>query len=234
MCRCHSSLAAPITRGLLPGDWSRGTRWKAFELPSFLHLCGLVAPAYFAARCRPDFSDAKTITQMIDRDKNLTQDQKLRQRDAIGQVLRFCMNQTDCRRSQVLSFFNEDFDPVKCQNGCDVCLSRDQKTYAVEDVTHDAVSVLKMIQNLQRDDRITVVSAAEIWRGVNRAAAQKFAGNPYFGAGGEWERGEAERLIQWMLTEKALGEFTVRNAAGWSNSYLKVSFPMVSLSMNAV
>jgi bloom syndrome protein len=137
--------------------------------------------------------------------------------------MRFCMNKSDCRRTQVLAFFNETFDPVNCHAECDVCLSRDQTVYEQEDVTASAVSVIKMMQGLDRKDRVTVVSATEIWRGANKASVRQYSGNDYYGAGDDWDRSDAERLLQYMLVEKALAEFTVHNKAGWSNSYLKVS-----------
>ena len=139
--------------------------------------------------------------------------------------MRFCMNKTDCRRSQVLQFFNETFDPAECNDSCDVCLSRAQNVYEQEDVSDDAVSVLRMISKLDREDQVTVAGAVDIWRGVNRANVRKYSGNPFYGAGKTWDKSEAERLVQFLLIEKALAEFTVTNFAGWSNSYLKVSFP---------
>lgn len=133
------------------------------------------------------------------------------------------MNKTDCRRSQILQFFNETFDPALCNSACDVCLSRAQNVYEQEDVSDDAVSMLRMINKLDKDAQITVAMAADIWRGVNRAPVRKYSGNPHFGAGKTWEKPEAERLVQFLLIEKALAEFSVTNFAGWSNSYLKVS-----------
>lgn len=163
------------------------------------------------------------MISMVQKDHNLSNDQKERQIGSISEVIRFCMNNTDCRRAQVLSFFNEQFNPEKCQGGCDVCLCRDTKVYEVEDVTQDAQTVLKMMQGFGNDDHITIVSATEIWRGQSTKSARNYAGNDYYGSGKDWERQDAERLIQWMIMEKALTEYTVVNGGGWSNSYLKVS-----------
>lgn len=161
---------------------------------------------------------------LVDKDQVLSQDQKDRQKDSLREVSRYCMNNIDCRRTQVLAFFNEVFDSVNCNGGCDVCLCRDQKTYTVEDVTADAITVLKMIQNFDRDDRVTVPMAADVWRGANNQAARKYSDNKFYGAGELWERQDAERLLQWMATEKAIEDFTFVNKAGWSNSYLRVSW----------
>jgi superfamily II DNA helicase RecQ len=46
--------------------------------------------------------DTKNIFSQIDRDKDLTYEQKERQRENARGVLRFCTNKTDCRRRQIL------------------------------------------------------------------------------------------------------------------------------------
>lgn len=55
-------------------------------------------------RCSPVYSwgDTKTHFNMINRDQELTYEQKERQRENIRGVLRYCANKTDCRRRQVL------------------------------------------------------------------------------------------------------------------------------------
>lgn len=153
----------------------------------------------------------------------MNDDQKQRQKDNINEVMRFCMNKTDCRRAQVLAFFNEIFDPVNCNANCDVCLTRDKNVYEEEDVTEDAISLLRMVDNLRDKGKVTVMLAAEIWRGSNRAAVRAYSGNKYFGAGKDWDRAESERLVQFLLIEKGLQEYTTKNKAGWTNSYLEVS-----------
>lgn len=110
-----------------------------------------------------------------------------------------------------------------------MCLSRDRTSYEQRDVTDSAIEVIKMIRSLDRRDRVTANLAAEIWRGANRANVRPFAGNDYYGAGKDWERGDAERLIQHLLFDKGLAEFSVANKAGWSNSYLSVSAGSCSL-----
>ena len=39
----------------------------------------------------------------------------------ITRVVEYCENQVDCRRQQVLLYFNEPFDPLLCQGTCDNC-----------------------------------------------------------------------------------------------------------------
>ncbi|EIW72677.1 hypothetical protein TREMEDRAFT_24772 [Tremella mesenterica DSM 1558] len=168
------------------------------------------------------YADSKTVFTMIDRDTNLTRDQKERQRESMQQVLRFCMNKSDCRRSQVLAFFNETFDSSECHQGCDVCLGRDNDRFTVEDVTDSAVNVIRMVQAFDRGDRITVKMAVDAFRGVGGGGGKGLDQNPHFGCGKDWERNEAERLLQMLLIEGGLDEWYSANGAGWSNAYLKL------------
>lgn len=168
-------------------------------------------------------ADSKSVFNLIDRDANLTREQKERQKQSMQEVLRFCNNKTDCRRSQVLAFFSETFDPANCHSGCDVCLSRDKNLYVVEDVTTDANKVIEMVRAFDRDDRITVNNAVDCFRGITGSSGKGLNHNQMFGCGKDWERGEAERLVQTLLIEGGLAEFYTANGAGWSNAYLKVS-----------
>lgn len=170
-----------------------------------------------------DFADSKTILSLIQRDTALTPAQRERQKESLQEVLRFCNNKTDCRRVQVLAYFNESFNPADCHAGCDVCLSRNQNSYFVEDVTEDAKAVLEMVGAFQADDRITIKNASDCFRGKGGGSGKGLEQNPFFGAGKDWEQGEAERLIQTLMIEGALAEFFLTNGAGWNNAYLKVS-----------
>lgn len=159
---------------------------------------------------------------MIDRDENLSKSQKERQKASLHEVLRFCSNKTDCRRVQVLAFFNELFDPVLCNQGCDICLDRDKNRFTAEDVTADAIKALQMVQAFSKDDRITLKGAVDCFRGLSGNSGKGFGQNPFFGCGKDWDRVEGERLLQALMMEKALEEFYVQNAMGFNNAYIKV------------
>ncbi|ORY29016.1 hypothetical protein BCR39DRAFT_533606 [Naematelia encephala] len=168
------------------------------------------------------FGDSKTVFGLIDKDRNLTHAQKERQKASMSEVLRYCNNKTDCRRVQVLAFFNEVFDPAECHQGCDVCLGRDRNIFTIEDVTDDACKVIRMIKAFEVDDQITILNAVDCFRGRGGSSGKGLEQNAMFGSGKDWDRGEAERLIQTLLIEGALAERFVANAAGWNNAYLKL------------
>lgn len=160
---------------------------------------------------------------LIDRDQNLDYAQKQRQRDSLNEVLRFCTNKTDCRRKQVLRFFNEDFDPSDCRQGCDVCLAHESDRYTTKSVLEDGQKLIKVLQAFGRDDRITQNNVVDCFRGMTGQATKGLNLNPHFGIGKHWSRAEAERLVQTMILEGAFKEYYSANGAGWSNAYLTVS-----------
>ncbi|WVW82165.1 hypothetical protein I302_104171 [Kwoniella bestiolae CBS 10118] len=168
------------------------------------------------------WGDGKKVLNQIDQDQNLTRPQKERQKASMAEVLRYCNNKADCRRSQVLSFFNETFDPRSCNQGCDICLGRDRNVFTTEDVTADALNVIKMVQSFDKDDRITIVNAAECFRGFKGSSGKGLDQNPLFGIGQHWARPDGERLIQTLVIEGGLEEFCVASAAGWTNAYLRL------------
>lgn len=169
------------------------------------------------------YGDSKTIQNLIAGDQNLSWDKKERQLDSLKEVLRFCNNKTDCRRTQILAFFNESFNASNCNQGCDVCLGRDQNNFVIEDVTADARAVVEMMKCFGKGDRITVINAADCFRGAKGSAGKDLDRNPHYGAGQHWGRGDAERLIQNLVIEGCLKEYITANRSGWSNSYVTVS-----------
>lgn len=168
------------------------------------------------------YTDSASIIRLIDRDANLDRAAKERQKASIHEVLRYCENKTDCRRSQVLSFFSETFDPAKCNGGCDVCLHKHKNVYTSEDVTEDAVQMIKMVESFDREDRITRKNTADCFRGTNGGSGKGLSSNEYFGSGKHWKVSEAERLVAALVINGGLDEFNIVNTAGYSNSYIKV------------
>lgn len=169
------------------------------------------------------YGDSKTIQNLIYNEQSLSSAQKERQLDNLKEVLRFCNNKTDCRRTQILSFFNEKFDAANCNRGCDVCLGREENNFVIEDVSADARAVVDMMRAFRSTERITVINAADCYRGAKGSAGKDLDRNPYHGAGKHWGRGDAERLIQNLVIEGCLKEYITANRNGWSNSYVTVS-----------
>jgi bloom syndrome protein len=169
--------------------------------------------------------------QMINRDKQLSPDQKERQREALRAVLRYCSNKVDCRRTQVLGFFGESFDAKYCNNTCDVCINRVNEPMEMRDVTDRAKIIINLVAAIPdkhtamkaSDSDWTMPQTVECLKGLKGSSGKPLNENPCFGKGASWDRGDHERLFEYLLIENILGENYKENNMGFSNAYMTVS-----------
>jgi bloom syndrome protein len=170
------------------------------------------------------FSDGESIKGQIQSNRELNNEQKERQTDAINEVLKYCGNTTDCRRVQVLSFFSEVFDPADCHQSCDTCLNSEPGSFKAEDVSEDAKAAIRLVQDF-RDQDITIVNAVACFMGWRNTAksGKDIEGNAYHGVGKHWKKDEAMRLFENLVLAGGLETYVKGGTAGWSNTYLTVS-----------
>lgn len=77
------------------------------------------------------------------------------------------MNLTDCRRSQVLSYFGENFSTEDCHKTCDNCmLVNKPKQQDISDLAKDAI---KFVQSVENDKGVTMLYAIDVFRGSKNA-----------------------------------------------------------------
>jgi bloom syndrome protein len=74
-------------------------------------------------------------------------DNKKREMDNLLKCVDFCLNETECRRVQLLAYFGETFPRDACNKTCDNCKS-DASIEQTEDVTVFAENILKLLQEL--------------------------------------------------------------------------------------
>ena len=169
------------------------------------------------------YSDCSTLRRMID-DGDGSYEQKDRQRQMLRQVVQYCENKIDCRRVQVLSYFNEPFKQEDCNGACDNCNST--STFENQDFGAQAAEAIKLVEAVmqQKDDKgkkpkVTLIQMVDIFRGVKKDWDHVEG----FGAGEEMARTTVERLFQRLLTEYGLQEFNVMNKGGFPSQYIEVS-----------
>lgn len=164
-----------------------------------------------------NWADVSKHMNMINRDEGLTKEQKDRNRESLLHVARYCQNKTDCRRTQVLRFFDESFDPRDCHQTCDVCSAPDRDNHEQKDVTDRVIDVIAMVDAFT--ENITMKMAVECFTGKKGAKATD---NPKFGCGNGWTIADADRLFETLAIEGIITEFYVSNAAGYPNAYVKL------------
>ena len=166
------------------------------------------------------YQDTASLKRMIDEGEG-SFDQKDRQRMMLRNVVQFCENKSDCRRVQVLNYFNESFSSDKCNGSCDNCNST--HTFEMQDFSDYAANALKLVKDLGKD-KVTVLQCVDIFRGAKskKISAQYHDELPGYGYGKELNRGDTERLFFRLLSEDALEEVNDINKAGFAHQHIKL------------
>ena len=168
------------------------------------------------------YQDTSMIKRMID-DGDGSWEQKERQRQMLRMVIQFCENKSDCRRVQVLSYFNETFDKEACQGSCDNCNSN--SVFETKDFTSQAIAALDLVKKIQRDN-VTLLHCVDVFRGARTKKITDLHHDEVqgHGTGSDIDRGNVERLFYRLLSEDAIEEQNVVNKSGFANQYLRVSY----------
>jgi bloom syndrome protein len=166
------------------------------------------------------YGDTASLKRMIN-DGEGSWEQKERQKQMLRSVIQFCENKSDCRRVQVLAYFNEHFDRENCDNGCDNCKSG--STFEMQDFTEHAKAALRLARRLSKD-KVTLLHCADVYRGSKskKILDARHDELEEFGLGSDLERGVVERLFYRLISEDALAEFNSVNKAGFASQYIKL------------
>lgn len=176
-----------------------------------------VCVLYFA------YKDTNSIKRMID-DGEGSRAQKELQHANLRQVVQFCMNRTDCRRTQVLQYFGEIFDPDDCHRTCDNCLQNVNSTTHRTDVSSIAAQAVELVRDITKDYSVTLLYCVDVFRGAQKKTIKDRGHDrhKFFGKGSSMNRGDSERLFQVLVVQQALAERSEVNGMGFANAYMKV------------
>lgn len=75
-----------------------------------------------------------------------TPEYRKNQETMLRQVMQYCHNDIECRRSQVLLHFGEIFDPQECRNQCDNCCCN--QVVVEKDMTELAMDAVRFVKSL--------------------------------------------------------------------------------------
>lgn len=167
-----------------------------------------------------NFQDVGKLRRMIDENEEANRQQKERQHDMLRRMVQYCDNKADCRRVQVLGYFNEAFQREDCNGGCDNCNSG--ATFETRDVTDLVKDAVELVRSLQHD-KITLLYCTDVFRGVNKRAIsdRRHDKLEVYGKGADLERGDAERLFNRLLAEGVLKEDQVFHN-GFPTQYIQL------------
>ncbi|CZS91539.1 uncharacterized protein RAG0_02132 [Rhynchosporium agropyri] len=169
------------------------------------------------------YQDISMLKGFIEKSEG-SEEQKQRQRSMLQQMILYCENQSDCRRSQVLTYFGETFAKKDCHRTCDNCCSN--AAFKEIDFTDYAKAAMRIVKHVQHHD-FTMLNCVEVLRGTAGARIKlgKMEGDgniAEIGYASQVARGEIERMFYRLLLEKAITEVGVRNRSGFATDYVKL------------
>ena len=166
------------------------------------------------------YRDARSLQSLILRDQNLEEPARDAHLAKLRQVVQYCENKTDCRRRQVLHFFNETFDAKNCHRMCDNC--RSDTVSVAKDVTEHCINIIKMVQLMQHG-KVTVLYCQDVFKGARTKKILSLGhdDNPYYGAGKQLDRGDIERIFFELQSLNGLAEYQVMKG-GFASTYVRL------------
>ncbi|KAK0118944.1 ATP-dependent DNA helicase sgs1 [Cadophora gregata] len=167
------------------------------------------------------YQDVSMLKGFIDKSEG-SEEQKQRQRSMLQQMIQYCENRSDCRRSQVLAYFGEKFVKKDCHRTCDNCCS--DAVFDIVDFTDYAKAAMRVVKQVQLYS-FTMLNCVEVLRGTGGANAKlrRMEGSiAEFGVASKVARSEIERLFYRLLLERAIMEDSVMNKSGFASDYVKL------------
>ncbi|KAI8977463.1 P-loop containing nucleoside triphosphate hydrolase protein [Mycotypha africana] len=173
-----------------------------------------------------NYSDTRTHHFLIENgDGNWEQKQRLR--DNLNQMMRYCENETDCRRQQILAYFGQKFDPALCRKMCDNCKRMQRSTRVVEDMSSHAVTLVKMLKNITSvpNGYITMPQLIDIYRGskMKRYIEADYHLMEGYGRGKSMTKTEVDRILKTMIHDGVIRERTKMNSGGFPVTHVVLS-----------
>ena len=171
------------------------------------------------------YQDVTMISRMLD-DGEGSWEQKERQKQMLRKMAQFCDNKSDCRRVQILAYFNENYRAEDCKGACDNC--RSTSTFETHDFTALATTAIRLVERAQKSDKkVTLIQCVDILKGFKSKRVNEVLSRlsecPEFRMGSDVDRNDLERLFYRLLSEECFSEENFKNKAGFYTQYLFVS-----------
>lgn len=166
------------------------------------------------------FKDVSQLERLVKMDRSLKYEDRQHQIEMLNQVKQYCENKVDCRRRQVLQYFNEPFEAEQCAKTCDNCATGNKRV--LKNLTAVAAQIVEMVQHIQASN-VTLVHCVNVFRGSRVRKIMDMGHNtaPHYGAGSTHLKSEVERVFQRLIGERYLEEYARRLKSGFSISYIR-------------
>lgn len=148
----------------------------------------------YADKCKQDYLIAKNKRQ----DANFHE---------LYTVMNYCEDFSTCRRKLQLSYFGENFDPVRCNSMCDNCKTK--HTNILKNCTENAIKIVKVVQSSPSGIN-TLAQIASFLKGLNNKKTENVKQNYGFSLLSDLKTEEIEGVIRKMVYENVLVEKSVK------------------------
>lgn len=167
----------------------------------------------------------KNMIERPDRDNiQATPESIARQTAAARAVVDYCMNISDCRRIQLLHYFDEKFEKKSCGRGCDNCAHL--VPLVTRDVTTEARAAVELVRSFQaKRESVTLIQCRDILRGAKTAAvkSKQYDKLHFYGMGQDMPSELLEQMIRRLCLDDVLRENPVMQSSGYHTDYVVVS-----------
>jgi len=136
----------------------------------------------------------------------------------------YCLDETTCRRVQILEYFGEVFSENLCNNTCDNCRRRDIHGVFEEDMTADAIAALKMMEQVETNfpaNTLTLVKLAALYSGSKAKDLLKFKDSLTAKPASTLTKDAAENLLMYMVLREFILERHHMNNLGFGSEYIQ-------------
>lgn len=139
----------------------------------------------------------------------------------LHEMVSYCENRVDCRRTMTLKYFGENFDPAKCNQSCDNC--KDVGQIFSKDVTDAAKVILEIIQQLSMRNEAKGPLVNEIFRGAKSKGVRKGGYDKVKGYGCNHQKLsiiDVNRVIRDLILKKCIRERSEMVTTGQYSIYV--------------
>lgn len=158
--------------------------------------------------------DSRKLESMIKDSPDASPEQKRLQLQSLSQVKAFCQSLTECRRTNILKYFGEQFDPALCRASCDNCQRTPAHSVDMTVAAKDFVRMVKLIAKPRARANFTKVHFIGVFRGSLRKDIKDKGHhlNLYHGRGASFSDEQVKRLVDYLLSQNVLAEYEHRAA----------------------
>lgn len=159
--------------------------------------------------------DVVKLKRMLFSDNDIPYEQKERKLEMLKKMEQFCQNHSDCRRTQVLNYFNERFAKQECDATCDNCWSN--CATQIRDYTDVAAAAIALVADAiskHLEKSLSIINCIDAFIG-SKSTVQHLNHLKNFGHGKKLERGETERVFYHLLLEDGFEEIREMNRGGF-------------------